>query len=213
MNVDGKLIILGASGHGKDVFCIAEACGREIVGFLDDADRYDSFMGKPVLGKIDDWHQFEDVRFIVGVGDPRIRSRIVSRLESSGKPIWDTLIHPSFERFNAGVVGEGTVIMPGSIFAADVSVGRHCVISLSVTLGHDDRIGDFCTLAPKATVSGSVTCEPGVEIGTLAAVRQGLTLSAGSLLGMGGILTKSTDPNQIYIGNPAKPFKELPEFV
>lgn len=207
-----KLIILGASGHGKDVFCIAEACGRDVVGFLDDADGIHSFMGRPVLGKVDDWKKFDDVKFIVGVGDPRVRAAIVNSLNSSGSPMWDTLIHPSFERFNSGEVGDGTVIMPGSVFAADVTVGRHCVISLSVTLGHDDVLDDFCTLAPKATVSGSVSCGKGVEIGTLAAVRQGLTLAAGSLLGMGGILTKDTKPNTVYIGNPAKPFKSLPEF-
>ena len=206
------LIIVGAGGHARDVYCIADACGRSVRGFLDDSGAVSSVMGRPVLGSTSDWQKYPDCAFVVGIGDPRIRRKVVEAMRRDGKPAWDTLVHPSLITFNPSVIGEGTVVMAGSIFATDVKLGEHCVVSLMVSLGHDDHIGDFCTLAPKATLSGNVTCESGVEIGTLAAVRQGITLAKGSLLGMGGILTKNTEPDNVYIGNPAKPFKSLAAF-
>ena len=205
------LIIVGAEGHAKDVYCNALACGRVVKGFLDDGG-VDSVMGLQVLGGSEDWVKFSGCAFIVGIGDPRIRRRVVERMNRLGKPVWDTLVHPSLVTFNDASIGEGTIVMAGSNFATDAKVGAHCVISLMVIVGHDSDVGDYCTLAPKATVLGNVTCQTGVEVGSLAAVRQGVTLAKGSLLGMGGILTKNTDPDTVYIGNPAKPYKVLSPF-
>jgi acetyltransferase-like isoleucine patch superfamily enzyme len=37
-------------------------------------------------------------------------------------------------------------------------------------------------------------------------------MKSGSMLGMGGVLTKDATENTIYIGAPAKPFKNLQIF-
>ena len=87
------------------------------------------------------------------------------------------------------------------------------ILNLNVTVGHDDEIHDFVTVAPMVALSGNVTLEEGVEVGTGAAIRQGITMACGSMLGMGGILTKDSEANTIYVGSPAKPLKHLPEFI
>jgi len=97
--------------------------------------------------------------------------------------------------------------------AVDIVIGDHVILNLNVTVGHDDRIHDFVTVAPMVALSGNVILEDGVEVGTGAAIRQGITMACGSMLGMGGVQTKDSEANTIYIGSPAKPFKPLPEFI
>lgn len=200
-----EIVIVGTGGHARDICCTALACGRTVRGFLDDGDAEHDVMGRPVLGRVADWVKFPDCQFVVGVGSPAVRRSIVARMEEAGSPDWATLVHPSLITFNPSQIGHGTVVFAGSIFATDVSVGRHCAISLLVTLGHDTVIEDFCTLAPKAAISGNVVCEQAVEVGTMAAVRQGLRLCAGSIAGMGAIVTKNVSAGTTVVGNPARP--------
>ena len=49
-----KLVIIGASGHGKVIADIALKIGYEVIGFLDDADTLQETCGFPVLGKTKD---------------------------------------------------------------------------------------------------------------------------------------------------------------
>ena len=62
-----------------------------------------------------------------------------------------------------------------------------------------------------AAISGNVTLHDLVEVGTGAVIRQGLTLEGGSMLGMGGVLTKNIPEKFIFAGNPAKKLKEIVE--
>ena len=85
------------------------------------------------------------------------------------------------------------------------------ILNLNVTVGHECDIKDFVTIAPMAAISGNVTLNTLVEVGTGAVIRQGLTLETGSMLGMGGVLTKNIPERFIFAGNPAKKLKEIVE--
>ena len=101
------------------------------------------------------------------------------------------------------------MITAGCVLTTDIAIGRHAITNLNVTVAHNCRFGDFVTIAPLAAISGNVHLDDLVEVGTGAAIRQGLTMARGSVLGMGGVLTKSTEPNGVYVGNPAKLLKTL----
>lgn len=45
-------------------------------------------------------------------------------------------------------------------------------------------------------------------VGTNAVIMPGLIIAEGSVIGAGAILTKSTEPWTIYVGNPARPIKK-----
>lgn len=55
-----KLVIIGASGHGKVIADIALKIGYEVIGFLDDADTLQETCGFPVLGKTKDIVKYKD---------------------------------------------------------------------------------------------------------------------------------------------------------
>jgi acetyltransferase-like isoleucine patch superfamily enzyme len=78
-----------------------------------------------------------------------------------------------------------------------------------VALGHDCALGDYTSIAPLASISGNVTAGQGVDIGTSAAIRQGLSLANGCGVGMGSVVIKDVPANTLVVGNPARPLREL----
>jgi len=208
-----SIVIVGFGGFGREVAWLANECGREVLGFLDDNIEPGNQLSYTILGALDSWRNYSDSEFVVAIGNPRVRKKIVERLSDQGLRSFATLVDPSVKMAESVSVGEGSVVCAGTIATVDIDIGDHVIINLNVTLGHDDKIFDYVTVAPMVALSGNVTLKEGVEVGTGAAIRQGVNMAKGSMLGMGGVLTKDTDSDTIYVGAPAKPLKQLPEFV
>ena len=206
-----KLIVVGASGFAKEVGWLAEECGYVLKGFLDDSPAYidAQVLNKPVLGTVDDWINFDDCEFIVGIGAPKTRSAIVEKMKALGKPKFATLIHPNVVKSKYVHIGEGGIICAGVIITTDVEIGDHIVLNLNCTVGHDVVLRDFITIAPMVAISGNVTLNDCVEVGTGASIRQGITIARNSMLGMGSVLTKDIESSSLYFGVPAKKIKNM----
>lgn len=204
-----ELIVIGASGFAKEVAWLAEECGYELKGFLDDSPSYcnTQVLNKPVLGSVDDWINFGDCEFIIGIGEPETRSVVVEKMTALGKPKFATLIHPNVVKSKYVDIGEGSIICAGAIITTDVRIGDHVVINLNCTVGHDVLLHNFVTIAPMVAISGNVTLKDLVEIGTSASIRQGITVARNSMLGMGSVLTKDIASPALYFGAPAKRIK------
>ena len=207
------LIVVGGGGFAKEIIWLANECGRTIKGLLDDDP---SRLGKSVgaakvIGAVSDWLSFSECEFVIAIGSPRTRYAVLNKMNKLGAPVFTTLIHPSVIKSDCAVIGKGSIICAGTIITVETKVGAHCILNLNVTVGHETILDDFVTIAPMVAVSGNVKAECFVEIGTGAVLKQGLTLCRGSMLGMGGVLTKNIPEFFIFAGNPAKKLKELPE--
>lgn len=208
-----SIVIVGFGGFGREVAWLAKECEREVLGFLDDNAKPGKQGAYTILGGLDSWADYSDSEFVVAIGNPRVRKQVVEKLIARGLDAFATLVHPSVRMGENVNVGKGTMICAGCIVTVDIAIGNHVILNLNVTIGHDDVIRDYVTVAPMVALSGNVILEPGVEVGTGAAIRQGIKMAEGSMLGMGGVLTKNSEANTIYVGSPAKPLKQLPEFI
>ena len=96
-----KLLIIGASGHGKVVADIALKMNKwKSIAFLDDDESIKSSMGIEVIGKSDDvFKHIEDYDIFVGIGNNVIEKRFRKSLKLKGPSI-PALIHPN------AVIGE-----------------------------------------------------------------------------------------------------------
>lgn len=207
-----KLIIIGGSGFGKEVIWLVQDLKQyDILGILDDRLEKDStFFNYPILGKVEDAEKYKDCCFAIAIGSPRVRELIYKKLQALGIINFPNLIHPSVIHSSSVSMGKGNIICAGTILTTDIVLGDFNIINLSCTVGHDTQILNFCTVAPLSAISGNVTLNNLVEIGTGANIRQGLTIGQGSMLGMGGVLTKSIElENQIFVGNPASFLKQI----
>ncbi|URQ90135.1 acetyltransferase [Pseudoalteromonas sp. SCSIO 43101] len=207
------LIIIGGGGFAKEVIWLANDCNRKVKGVLDDSVQTHNtqVQGATVLGDVSSWVNYKDCEFIIAIGSPRTRQKVLDKMLTFGEPDFATLIHPSVRFSNTVSIGDGSIICAGSILTADISLGKHNILNLNVTVGHECEFADCVTIAPMVAVSGNVKLHHLVEVGTGAVIRQGLNLAEGSMLGMGGILTKNIPERMIYAGNPAKKLKEIVE--
>jgi putative colanic acid biosynthesis acetyltransferase WcaF len=54
----------------------------------------------------------------------------------------------------------------------------------------------------------SIVLEDGAWVGARATVLPGVTVKENSIVSAGSVISKDTEPNMIYVGNPAVPVKE-----
>ena len=79
-----KLLIIGASGHGKVVADIALKMNKwQSIAFLDDDESIKSSMGIEVIGTSDDvFKHIDDYDIFVGIGNNTTRQKIHEKLET-----------------------------------------------------------------------------------------------------------------------------------
>lgn len=206
------LVIAGAGGFGREVAwlvaAINEADNRPhftLRGFLDPS-KPSHPLPAPYLGDEAwaEWHLAKETQFVVAVGAPALRRRIATRLEQAGF-VPATLVHPRAEVGPSVRLGPGGVVCAGAVLTVDVQVGRHGLLNLNCTVGHDCQLGDFVTLAPGVHLSGATRLGHGVEVGTGAVTLPQVSLADGAILGAGAVLTHDAAKPGTYVGIPARP--------
>lgn len=202
--MDKKLVIIGASGHGKVVADIALKNGYKIVGFLDDDDSIKEICGFPVLGKISKIHEYERVcEFIIAIGNNVIRERISEQYDVN----WATLIHPTAVIGMQCEIGSGTVVMANAIVNPCATIGKHCIINTGALVEHDNVLDDYVHISPNASVAGTVHIGKRTHIGVGACVKNNLCISADAMIGAGAAVVKDIPTSGVYVGIPARRMK------
>lgn len=206
-----KIIVVGAGGFGKEVAWMAKRCGFEVVGFLDSTPEKQNtkVMGIDVLGPIEKSQQFIDYKFVIAIGNPRARKKIIDQFFYDENFKFAILIDPQAIIGENVSLAEGVIICAGAILTVDIVVGKHSIININCTIGHDVKIKNFVTIAPNASVSGNINLDNCVEIGTNATLREKLIINEGAMVGMGAVVTKDVEKNHVMVGNPAKLLKVI----
>ena len=194
------MYLFGASGHGKVIKEIIEACGGSVTAFVDDNKQVNTCAGLPVL------HDASGLSpMIVSIGVCRIRKVVIERLQLSGKHVvFGTAIHPSAIVSPSAQIGEGTVIMAGAVINADAKIGKHCIINTGATVDHDCVIEDFCHIAPGAHISGGTHIGEGTWIGVGTSVIQYLNIGKNCMIGAGSVVVRDIPDDVTAYGNPCR---------
>lgn len=200
-----KLLIIGASGHGKVVADIALKMNKwESISFLNDNQNLKSSMGIDVIGTTKDVHKFIDSHdVIVGIGNNSTREKIQNMLEILGASI-PVLIHPSAIIGNDVEIGIGTVVMAGVVINCCTKIGNGCIINTSATIDHDNIIEDFVHISPGAHLAGTVKVGQGSWLGIGSIVRNNIIITQNVNIGAGAVVVKNITESGTYIGIPAK---------
>lgn len=196
-----RLIIIGASGHGKVVADIAVKNGYEDIAFLDDNAEATECAGFPVIGTVSDAAKFTDHDFIIAIGNPVIRDKIQSTLSEYHIV---TLIHPDAAISRRVEIGRGSVVMAGAVINSDTVIGEGCIINTCASLDHDNRIGDFVHAAVGSHLCGTVTVGDHTWIGAGATVSNNVLICESCMIGAGTVVIKDIKEKGTYVGVPAK---------
>lgn len=200
-----KLLIIGASGHGKVVADIAIKMDKwQSIAFLDDDDSIKSCMGLEVIGKSADAFTFlKDADVFVAIGDNAIRETTQDRFEIEGASM-ATLIHPSAIIGTDVEIGAGTVIMAGVVINSSSRIGKGNIINTSCSLDHDNEIEDYVHISPGVKTAGSVFIGKGTWLGIGSIVSNNVNICSGCKVGAGAVVVKDITEPGVYVGVPAR---------
>lgn len=206
-----EAVIIGAGGHGREVFnWLSHAAPSDLsfLGFLDDGSpdaALLSRLGARHLGPVQMLRDMPGVEHYVGIGTPSMRRQLADKAVQFGSAPAPPVIHPQASVGADVILGAGCVLAPGAVVTTNVRIGRHTHLSSNTVVGHDAVLGDYVSVYPGATVSGNVHIEDGVLIGTNATVIQGLQIGADAVLGAGAAAVTDIEPGAVAVGVPARP--------
>lgn len=203
-----RLIIIGASGHGKVVADIATHCGYIDIAFLDDDDTLKSCLGFPVVGKTFNAEKYKDYDFFVAIGNPDTREKVLEKLKGTQLNIV-TLIHPDAVIADSVSVGIGTVVMAGAVVNPDSTIGSGCIINTGATVDHDNEIEDYVHVSVGAHLAGTVYIGKGTWIGAGAVVNNNVNICGNCMIGAGAVVVKDIDKPGTYVGVPARKVEKM----
>jgi len=200
-----KLIIVGASGHGKVVADIALLNGYDEIYFVDDNSNIKSLGNYEVIGSFGSIFDLaaNEYDVFVGIGNASVRQRMQNQLEQRGYSVV-TLIHPSAVVARDVQIGVGTVIMAGAVVNAGTVIGKGCIINTASSVDHDNKICDYVHVSVAAHTAGTVLVEDNTWIGIGAVISNNISISSDVMIGAGAVVVEDICESGTYVGVPAK---------
>ncbi len=179
------MIIIGKGGFAREVNCYLGSRGNDLL-------TSDEFL------KCDP--SLRELVVIIAIGDGSVRKKIAE--ENLDIFCWGVVNHGV--QYGQNDINDGTIICPGTILTTDIWIGRHVIINLNCTIGHDVKIGDYTTISPGANISGDVKIGDLCYIGTNAVIREKINICDKVVIGAGAVVVKDITEPGVYVGNPCK---------
>jgi sugar O-acyltransferase (sialic acid O-acetyltransferase NeuD family) len=200
-----KLLIIGASGHGKVIADIALKMNKwESIAFLDDDENIKQSMNIEVIGKSSDvTKHIQDYDIFVAIGNNTTRERIQKNLEKLGASI-PVLVHPGATIGKQVEIGFGTAVMAGVVINCCTRIGKGCIINTGATIDHDNIVEDYVHISPGANLAGTVKVGKGTWIGIGSVVSNNISIVSNCKIGAGAVVVRDIDEVGIYVGVPVK---------
>lgn len=199
------MILYGAGGHAKVVIDCINSQEQELLGFFEDKSDLVSLNGYDVFGTYDSTY-LPDEKVIITIGDNEIRKRIAGTVI---KHKFGKAIHASAIVSHYAKIGEGSVVVHGSIIQSGTRVGRHCIINTKSSVDHDSTIEDFCHISPGVTICAGVKIQEGTHIGAGATILPNISIGKWCVIGAGAVITQNLPDYSLVVGVPGKVIRKL----
>ncbi len=203
VSVDKRLVIVGASGHGKVLADMAKKNDYREIVFLDDDINKKECAGQPVVGTSKDAHLYADWGFIVGIGSNGVRRKVQAALEGQGLHVV-SLVHPNAVLAEDVSLGAGTAVMAGAVINPAAVIGRGCIINTGASVDHDNMVEDFVHVSVGSHLAGTVLIGSETMIGAGAIVSNNVKICGGCMIGADAVVVRDIETAGTYVGVPAR---------
>lgn len=206
------VVIIGAGGFAREVAWLIEEINKKneqwnILGFIDDNTENigKSLNGYKIIGNTDYLNEMnKNIYAVIAIGNGKIRKKVVEKLK---KRKFGILIHPNVSISDSISIGEGSIICSGNILTVNINIGKHVIINLDCTIGHDAVIENFSTFLPGTNLSGETIVEECSTLGTGSTVIQGVKIGKNVMVGAGAVVIRDISDDSTAVGNPARIIK------
>lgn len=203
------LIIVGASGFGREVLQIVKDINREkptwnVLGFLDDnpnaLDGYECDYG--VIGSIKRWEPKDTEHFVIAIAKPQIKECVTTMMETKGAK-FVSIIHPTAIIGSFNQIGRGIVVYPYAKITVNTVIGDFVTL-LGSNIGHDARVGDYVTITGMCAINGHAVLGKRVFVGSRSVVAPSKKVGDDAYIGNGSVVVTNIRSGYKVFGNPAK---------
>lgn len=105
-------------------------------------------------------------------------------------------------------IGENCFILEDNTLQPFTKIGDNVVLWSGNHIGHHSKIEDHVFFTSHIVMSGNCTIKENSWVGVNTTMRDGITIGNRTLIGMGSLITKSTEDGSFYMGSPAKKQKK-----
>lgn len=207
-----RLFIVGAGGFGREIHEYAldarvawGGAALWVAGFIDDnphaLDGHD--VAAQVVSTVAEVVPEEADRFVIAVGDPRLRKRLATQLTGRGAR-FVSIVHPSAYVAREVVIGDGVVVGPLSYVGPGAHLADHVAVNPQVAVAHDVQVGRFAVFSPMCAANGNVVLEEGAFLGTHATVLPSRRIGAWAYVGAGTLVNRDVAPGAKVVGIPGR---------
>ena len=206
------LIIVGASGFGREVACLVKDINKikptwSLLGLVDDNLQGKTVEGFPILGPVASLSELYPKPLVaIAIADPSTRKRLVETITGYGLQ-FATLIHPSVSMSDYVRIGEGCIICRNTLFTTNIEIGNHCIINVNCSFGHDTVVNEFASIMSHTAVAGDVTIGSGCYFGLHCTVINKVKIGSWSTFGAGTVIVKDMPDYVTAVGVPARIIK------
>lgn len=122
-------------------------------------------------------------------------------------------------------IGDNSILMNVKVSSSRAGdhfkVGKNCVLTSCVLLGHDASPSSFLpelgknesVLKPRRTFKGIIEIGDNVFVGLNAIIMPGVHIGNNSIIGAGSVVTKNVRDDVVVAGNPAKEICSITKFI
>ncbi len=199
-----EVVLLGLeSRYAHDVIDILESAGIRVAACA--SSEHDS----EIAGSFPRLTSKAEIRaagaaFVVPLLTPGRRRLRVEEGVAMGMVPAPVVLHASAVASPSARLGSGTVVGALVAIASHVVAGAQFLANRACSVGHDCRLGDFCTVGPGATLCGACRLEDGVFVGAGAVLRPGVRVGRNAVIGAGAVVVRDVAPGEVVAGNPAR---------
>ena len=205
-----SIAIIGGGGHA---LVVAEAATMQKVrvdGFFDDIVAAHIARTRPPLGPIThlgtlgELDRLANRSWVLAIGDPTIRRRLLRDITLFGHGRPATIIHPTASVSPSASIGRGVFIGPNAIVHTQANIMDHAIINSGSIVEHDVQVGENSHVAPGCVLGGGVIVGQDSLVGLGSRVLPRLTVGSRSVVGAGAVVTRSVNDGCTVCGVPAR---------
>lgn len=127
----------------------------------------------------------------------RVREGIYQELKSRGYSLI-SYVSSRATQFPGTPIGENCFILEDNTIQPFAAIGNNVVLWSGNHIGHHSVIRDHVFVTSHVVISGHCTVDPHCFLGVNATIKDQVSLAEGTLVGMGAVVSRNTEPWTIY---------------
>lgn len=211
-----KVIIFGTGGFAQVAhFYLTKDSPYEVVAFTANKNfiQERELLGLPVIPFEEIEKNYPSGKFKMFIAIAyrnvnKLRAEKYIEAKSKGYELI-SYVNSKATRWGDTEIGDNCFIFENQTIQPFVKIGNDVIIWSGNHIGHHSVIGDHCFISSHVVISGYVKIEPYCFLGVNSAIREGITIAQGCVIGMGSTIVKDTEPGGVYFGKAAELRRKL----